>query len=58
MLHQRERHDERHRLARRLVLEGPELRIDLWYSPDDDWLALESASKGGRKLRYVRADEG
>jgi hypothetical protein len=40
--------------ARRYVLEGPKLRIDLWYSLDDDWLALESSSKGGRKLRYVR----
>ena len=40
--------------ARRYVLEGPKLRIDLWYSLDNDWLALESASKGGRKLRYVR----
>jgi hypothetical protein len=40
--------------ARRYALEGPELRIDLWYSLDDDWLALQSVSKGGRKLRYVR----
>lgn len=40
--------------ARRYTIEGPKLRIDLWYSLDNDWLALESASKGGRKLRYVR----
>jgi len=40
--------------AHRYVLEGSKLRIDLWYSLDDDWLALESSSKGGRKLRYVR----
>lgn len=40
--------------ARRYAIEGPKLRIDLWYSLDDDWLALESSSKGGRTLRYVR----
>lgn len=40
--------------ARRYVLEGPRVRIDLWYSLENDWLALESVSKGGRKLRYVR----
>jgi len=40
--------------ARRYAIEGPKLRIDLWYSLDNDWLALESASKGGRTLRYVR----
>ena len=40
--------------ARRYVLEGSKLRIDLWYSLDNEWLALESASKGGRTLRYVR----
>ena len=45
------------RPARRYVAEGPKLRIDLWYSPDNDWLALESASKGGRTLRYVRTDD-
>lgn len=39
--------------ARRYALEGPDMRIDLWYSLDDEWVALESASKGGRKLRYV-----
>jgi hypothetical protein len=43
------------RPTRRYALEGPKLRIDLWYSLDNDWLALESASKGGRRLRYVRA---
>lgn len=41
--------------ARRFALEGPELRIDLWYSSaDNDWLALESRSKSGRVIRYVR----
>ena len=28
------------------------VRIDLWYSADDEWLALESPAKGGRILRY------
>jgi hypothetical protein len=40
--------------AERIALEGPGLKIDLWYSTDGDWLALESDSKGGRRLRYVR----
>lgn len=41
--------------ARRVALEGPDLRIDLWYSSaDKDWLALESKSKNGRIIRYVR----
>jgi hypothetical protein len=40
--------------ARRYALEGPRFRIDLWYSPEREWLALESLSKGGRRLRYVR----
>jgi hypothetical protein len=31
---------------------GEELQIDLWYSPDGRWLALESLTKDGRKLRY------
>ena len=40
--------------ARRWTLAGPKFRIDLWYSPEREWLALESESKGGRRLRYVR----
>jgi len=40
--------------ARRLSLKGPKFDIALWYSPENDWLALESSSKGGRTLRYVR----
>jgi hypothetical protein len=42
------------RPARRYALQGPTMRIDLWYSPDDEWLGLESSSKGGRTIRYVR----
>jgi hypothetical protein len=33
-----------------LVAKGMEL--DIWYSTDRRWLALESTVKGGRKLRY------
>jgi hypothetical protein len=41
--------------ARHVALEGADLRIDLWYAASDgDWLALESKSKGGRTIRYVR----
>jgi hypothetical protein len=36
----------------RYRLEAGELRLDLWYSADDEWLALESEVRGGRKLRY------
>jgi hypothetical protein len=30
------------------------LNLDLWYSTDRDWLALESEVQGGRTLRYER----
>ena len=36
----------------RYRLEAGELRLDLWYSADHEWLALESEVRGGRKLRY------
>jgi len=38
--------------ALRYALETGDFRIDLWYSPNKDWLALESNTEGGRKLRY------
>jgi len=34
----------------RLTAEG--LNIELWYSQDQEWLGLESAVGGGRRLRY------
>ena len=40
--------------ATRYVLRVAESEIELWYGPDNDWLALNSRIKGGRKLRYVR----
>lgn len=30
------------------------LDLDLWYSTDNEWLALESEVEGGRTLRYER----
>jgi hypothetical protein len=37
--------------AQRYRISGPGLQIDVWYS-GDDWVALEAAAAGGRKLRY------
>ncbi len=39
--------------ARRYRLSGENLQIDLWYSDDDHWLALESLTEGGRIVRYA-----
>lgn len=39
--------------ARRYHLHSAKLEIDLWYSPEGAWLALESPSEKGRRLRYV-----
>lgn len=36
----------------RYRLEAGELQLDLWYSDDQQWLALESEVGGGRTLRY------
>jgi len=38
--------------ASRYALVTERFRIDLWYSADGEWLALESAARGNRKLRY------
>lgn len=40
------------RPAWRYRLEAENLDIDLWYSEQREWLALEAAAAGGRKLRY------
>lgn len=40
--------------ARRYRLEGDRLRIDLWYSAEGDWLALESPAPRGATLSYRR----
>jgi hypothetical protein len=34
-------------------LTAGEITIDVWYSPQRRWLALESIAEGGRRLRYV-----
>jgi len=33
--------------------QGEPIRIDLWYSRDDRWLALQSYTEGGRIIRYT-----
>lgn len=40
-------------MARRYRLSGENLQIDLWYSEDDHWLALESVTESGRIVRYA-----
>jgi hypothetical protein len=40
----------------RYSLAAGALKLDLWYSPDRQWLALESEVEGGRTLRYVLQD--
>jgi hypothetical protein len=39
--------------ARQYRLSGSKLSIDLWYSPSGEWLALESTTESGRRLRYL-----
>lgn len=38
--------------AQRWRLTGVDSPIDLWYSPQGDWLALDSQVRGGRVLQY------
>lgn len=35
-------------------IKGKDLEIDLWYSANKDWLALQSVTDGGHVLRYER----
>jgi len=39
--------------AIRYSLDAGKLDMQLWYSPEREWLGLESTTKGGRLLRYV-----
>lgn len=39
--------------ANRYKLLAEEIDIDIWYSGDDQWLALQSTTSNGRVLRYV-----
>ncbi len=41
--------------ARPYRLTAQKVELTVWYSLDNEWLALESAAKGGRILRYERA---
>ena len=41
------------RLAHQYRLTAKELDIEIWYSNDDHWLALQSTTQGGRQIRYV-----
>lgn len=38
--------------ATRFKLTAKKIDLTLWYSPDNEWLALESVAKGGRVIRY------
>jgi len=38
--------------ASRYRLTANEIDMTLWYSTDDEWLALESVAKGGHVIRY------
>lgn len=38
--------------ARRFRLTAYEVDLTLWYSRDDEWLALESVARGGYVIRY------
>jgi hypothetical protein len=38
--------------ATRFKLTAFEVDMTLWYSPDNEWLALESVAKGGHIIRY------
>lgn len=40
------------REARQWRIEGPAHPIDLWYSPQGEWLGLDATVAGGRTLRY------
>jgi hypothetical protein len=38
--------------ARRYRLEAKGFQIELWYSPQREWLALDSITESGKRLRY------
>jgi hypothetical protein len=38
--------------AYRYRLQAGKMQLDLWYSEDRQWLALETDARGGRRLRY------
>ncbi len=38
--------------AHRYTLTTSKFSLDLWYSPDREWLGLETTTESGRRLRY------
>lgn len=38
--------------AARWRISGPQQPIDVWYSPQGEWVALDTVVQGGRKLSY------
>lgn len=40
------------RAAQRYQLEARGFQIELWYSPEREWLALDSVTESGKRLRY------
>ncbi len=38
--------------AKGYLVQAPGLEVRVWYGPNDQWLALESSTKGGRIIRY------
>ena len=43
---------EEERVAQRYRITAKDRDVVVWYSPDDEWLALQSVAKGGRIIRY------
>lgn len=43
-------------LSNHYRVRASKLNIDLWYTPQGEWLQLESDVRGGRKLRYQLDD--
>lgn len=42
-------------VAERYRITARDTDLTVWYSPDKEWLALESVAKGGRIIRYERS---
>jgi hypothetical protein len=40
--------------AEHFLLQTPRFSIDLWYSKSGEWLALESLTENGHRLRYEK----
>jgi hypothetical protein len=38
--------------AMHYIISGEDLSIELWYSTEEEWLALESTLENGKRLRY------